>query len=378
MSFLLHPWHLLLIAVSGWINREQQSALEFQHAEIRVLLELLGKKRLVLNDDQRRRLAVKGSVLGRKRLAELVTIFTPDTILRWHRKLVAEKWDYTDQRKPSPGRPPVTDEIKRLVLQFAQENPSWGYDRIAGSLANLGHTISDASVGNILKENGVEPAPERKAKTTWKTFVQAHWDVLGSIDFTTIEVWTRGGLVTFYLLFAMKPCTRRVEFVGCTTSPDDAWMKNMAKGLTCFDDSFFRGTRYVLMDRDTKFSEGFREILKLEGIEPVRLPPRSPNLNAHLERFMRSIKDECLDRMIFFGDKSLRNAVRQYLEHYHTERNHQGIANKIIDPEPDGGQIAGTIECRERLGGMLRYYHRQAAGLSVTTFCSFLREFSPV
>ena len=211
MSFVLHPWQLLLVVLAGWVNQQQQQIIEFQRTEIDVLKEKLGKKRIILNDDQRRRLAVKGKVLGRKVLQEIGCLFTPDTILRWHRELVAQKWDYSDRREKKPGRPPTSEEITQLVLQMARENPSWGYDRIVGALANLGHQISDQTVGNILKAHGIEPAPERKRQTTWKTFIQSHWDVLGAIDFTTIEVWTKGGLVTFYLLFVMEIATRRVS-----------------------------------------------------------------------------------------------------------------------------------------------------------------------
>jgi putative transposase len=173
-------------------------------------------------------MAVKGKSLGRKALMELTTIVTPDTIFRWHRKLVAQKWDYSECRK-SVGRPRVGQEIVNLVVRFARENATWGYDKIQGALANLGHKISDQTVGNILKEHGIEPASERKRLTTWKTFLKTHWDVLGAIDFTTVEVWTKGGLVTYYLLFVMEVATRRVHFAGCTTSPDELWMKQMAR-----------------------------------------------------------------------------------------------------------------------------------------------------
>jgi transposase len=174
-----------------------------------------------LKDDQRRRLAVKGEVLGRKILGEIGASFTPDTILRWHRQLVAEKWDYSD-RRTLVGRPRVRPEIVDLVLRMARENPSWGNVRLQGALANLGHKISDATVGNILREHGIEPVPERKRQSTWKEFLEAHWDVLGAIDFTTIEVWTKSGLVTFYLLFVMEVASRRVHFSGGTTSPDES------------------------------------------------------------------------------------------------------------------------------------------------------------
>jgi putative transposase len=228
MSFILQPWQFFLIVLASWIHREQQKTLEFYQAELEAVMKAQGKKRFRLTDDQRRLLAVKGKSLGRKALMELTTIVTPDTILRWHRKLVAQKWDYSECRK-SVGRPRVGQEIVNLVVRFARENATWGYDKIQGALANLGHKISDQTVGNILKEHGIEPASERKRRTTWKTFLKAHWDVLGAIDFTTVEVWTRGGLVTYYLLFVMEVATRRVHFAGCTTSPDELWMKQMAR-----------------------------------------------------------------------------------------------------------------------------------------------------
>ena len=197
MSFILQPRQLFLLVLSAWVNRYQQQTIDFYICQTKALLECQGKKRILLNDDQRRMLAVKGKALGRKALSELTTIVTPDTILRWHRELVAQKWDYTDRRKKKPGRPAIFDEVKQLVLRMAKENPDWGYDRIQGALGNLGHEISDQTVGNILKAHGIEPAPERKRQTTWKTFLKAHWDVLGAIDFTTVEVWTKGGIVTF-------------------------------------------------------------------------------------------------------------------------------------------------------------------------------------
>ena len=244
---------------------------------------------------------------------------------------------------------------------MARENPSWGYDRIQGALANLGHQISDKTVGNILKAHGIEPAPERKRQTTWKQFIQSHWECLGSIDFTTIEVWTMGGLVTYYVLFVMQVATRSVHLAGCTVNPTADWMKQVARNLTDSCDGFVRGIRSLLMDRDDKFCRDFRDLLEHEGVNPVRLPPRSPNLTPHIERFMRSIEEECLERMIFFGENSLRHAIREYLAHYHGERNHQGLANRILVRGDEVGRASGEIQSRERLGGLLRYYYRKAA-----------------
>ena len=290
MSFVLQPLQLLLSILAGWINDEQQKLIEYLRTENQVLREKLGKKRILLNDDQRRRLAVKGKVLGRKVLDEIGTLFTPDTILRWHRELVARKWDHSDKRR-TVGRPATPQDVVDLILRFAQENPTWGYDRIADALANVGHKVSDQTVGNVLKGHGIEPAPDRKRMTTWSTFLTAHWDQLAAIDFTTVEVWTKSGLVTFYLLFAMRLATRQVRFLGCTPNPGGLWMAQMARNLTDAFDGILRAPiRYVLLDRDTKFTAQFQAILRAADVIPILLPPKSPNCSAHIERFFRSLR----------------------------------------------------------------------------------------
>jgi putative transposase len=361
MNFVVQPWQLLLTILAGWVNQQQQQVIEYLRTENQVLKEMQGKKRILLNDDQRRRLAVKGKVLGRKLLGEFGTLVTPDIILRWHRILVAQKWNHADKRKPT-GRPPTPQEVVDLVLKFASENLTWGYDRIADALANLGHELSDQTVGNILKSHGIEPAPDRKRQMTWSTFLKAHWAQLAAVDFTTIEVWTTGGLTTFYLLFAMRLATRRVHFAGCTINPTGPWMAQIARNLTDdFDGPFREPVRYVLMDRDSKFTDEFRAILSSSGVASVLLPPKSPNCNAHLERFFRSLKEEALERMIFFSERSLRTATNEFLAHFHAERNHQGLDHTIIEPGNEVGQRTGGVICRQRLGGLLKYYYRQAA-----------------
>nr|NIO28578.1 transposase [Candidatus Latescibacterota bacterium]NIO56202.1 transposase [Candidatus Latescibacterota bacterium] len=169
------------------------------------------------------------------------------------------------------------------------------------------------------------------------------------------------GLFNFYLLFIMEIATRRVHFAGCSLSPDKAWMMQVARNLTDPFDGFLNGKRYVLVDRDGKFCPAFRAILKNEDIKPVQLPPRSPDFNAHIERFHRSLKEECLERMIFFGEKSLRKTINTFLGHFRMERNHQGIENRLIEPGEEVGPRDGDVLCRERLGGTLRYYYRKAA-----------------
>jgi transposase InsO family protein len=171
----------------------------------------------------------------------------------------------------------------------------------------------------------------------------------------------RNGLITYYVLFVMELATRRVQFAGVTTSPDEVWMKQIARNLTASDDGFLLGKRYLLMDRDTKFSAAFRRMLTNVDIRPVRLPPRSPNLNSLVERFWRSLREECLDQMIYFGEAMLRRAVNEFVIHFLRERNHQGLQNRLIEPGEEVGRSAGLIQCRERLGGILRYYFRPAA-----------------
>jgi putative transposase len=356
MNLVLHPWQLMLMLLASWVNRQQQEVIEYLRTENLILRERLGKKRILLDDDQRRRLAVKGKILGRKQLEKFGTLFTPDTILRWHRQLVAKKWDYSDRKEKKQGRPRIRQVIVDLTLQFARENPTWGFDRIQGELSKVGYQICDTTVANILKAHGIEPAPTRQRTGSWSTFLKSHWDVIAAIDFTSVEVWTKSGLVTFYLLFVMEMKTRRVHFAGCTTSPHETWVKQMARELTNHEDGFLNGKQYLIMDRDTKFSEAFRSFLSNEGVEPVRLPARSPNMNAHLERFFGSLKSECLDRLILFGEKSMRNAVTQYLAHYHAERPHQGLNNELIVLLEHLLAMNAKIESSARLGGLLRSY----------------------
>ncbi|TWU28014.1 DDE-type integrase/transposase/recombinase [Novipirellula artificiosorum] len=288
MKYILHPWQLFAVILASWINRQQQEVIEYLRTENAVFKEKFGKKRILLTDDQRRRLAVKGKVLGRKTLEQFGTLFTPETILHWHRQLVANKWDYSDRKKKKHGRPRTRQAIVDLTIKFAKENPTWAYDRISGALSNLGYNICDSTIGNILKSHGIEPTPDRKRTGSWETFLKAHWDVMAAIDFTTVEVWTKSGLTTFYLLSVMELKTRRVNFAGCTTNPNEAWMKTIASELTNDEDGFLKDKKYLIMDRDASFSKSFRNFLRHEGVKPVRLPARSPNLNAHLERFFGS------------------------------------------------------------------------------------------
>ena len=356
MNRILTPLHLLIAATAGWLNRQQTDVIDFLIEQNRVLLELHDGKCPRLSDDQRRRLAIKGKAVGRKGLFEIPTLFRPDTILGWHRKLVALKHDYSSRR--GPGRPPVMVEIRELVVRFATDNPSWGYTRIMGALDNLGHVVARTTVANILKENGITPAPERGERTRWRDFLSAHWDVLAATDFFSVEVWTARGLTTYYVLFVIELSTRRVEIAGITPHPHGSFMAQIARNLTDFEDGFLHGKRYLIHDRDPKFTEQFLSILKDSGVDNVKLPRRSPNLNAFAERFVLSIKSECLNKLILFGERSLRRACKEFALHYHEERNHQGLDNRLIDGEPSSGD--GVVQCHRRLGGLLKFYDRAA------------------
>jgi transposase InsO family protein len=285
----------------------------------------------------------------------------PETILAWHRKLVAQKFDGS-QHRPAPGRPKIDKELEGWVVRMAQENRFWGYDRIVGALANLGYTISAQTVGNILKRHGLPPAPERQTTTTWKAFIRTHLDVLVATDFFTAEVWTLGGLVTYYILFFIHLGSRKVHIAGMTPHPHEAWMVQIARNLTMEQWGFLSPGQYLIHDRDGKYCPAFQQIIDTAGVKRVPLPVRSPNLNAYAERWVRSVKDEALSRMILFGEGSLRHVLTEYVEHYHHERNHQGKGNVLLFPAVgQDKERQGAIQCRERLGGLLKYYERTAA-----------------
>ena len=256
----------------------------------------------------------------------------------------------------------LSDAERSTLVRFARENHGWGYDRSVGALANLGHQISDQTAGNILRRHNLAPAPERSRTTTWKEFIQSHVNVLAGADFFTVEVLTWQGLVTYYVLFFIEVTNRRVSLGGITRHPDSCWMEQVARNATMQDTGYLNGCRYLLHDRDKKFCREFRETLAAGGVKCTPIPARSPNLNAHAERWVRSIKEECLSKLILFGERSLRRVVSDFLEHYHQERNHQGQDNLLLFPVSAPRTLGpqGAVRCRERLGGLLKYYSRAA------------------
>ena len=353
-------WKHLLAYITGTVDQELLLRNEYLGTENRILRNQL-QGRLRLRDSERKALVVIGHKLGKQALTAVAQIVKPETMLGWHRTLVAQKFDGPQQRW-SPGRPPIDPELEALMVRMAQEHRSWGYDRMVGALANFGLTVSDQTVGNVLKRHGIAPAPERKTTTTWKAFIRMHMDVLVATDFFTADVWTLGGLVTYYILFFIHLGSRKVHVAGVTPYPNAAWMMQVARNVTMEEWGFLAPGQYLIHDRDPKCCAAFRQIIDEAGVERVVLPPRSPNLNTYAERWVRSIKEECLSRLILFGEASLRQALTQYVEHFHYERNHQGKGNMVLFPTvyPDA-ERAGPIQCRERLGGLLKFYDREAA-----------------
>jgi Homeodomain-like domain len=349
-------WARLLAFVTGLVNQELLLRNEYLIAENRILRSHL-LNRLRLSDPERATLAEIAKRLGRKALNDIATVAKPDTILGWYRRLIAQKFDGSRQRV-YPGRPRASPEIEALVVRFARENRSWGYDRIAGALANLGHIVSDQTVGNILRRHKIAPAPERSRTTTWAEFIRSHMDVLAGADFFTVEVLTWRGLITYYVLFFIEIGSRRVSLGGITRHPDCCWMEQVARNATMEGTGYLNKCRYLLHDRDRKFCPEFRNTLAAGGVKCLPLPARSPNLNSYAERWVRSIKEECLSRLILFGENSLQRVVSNYLDHFHKERNHQGKDNLLLFPT---GAVrsptqATGVRCRERLGGLLKYY----------------------
>ncbi len=349
----------LLMIAAGWVHRHQLIVIEFLQAENRLLNEWLRGKRIRFTDAERALLARKAKALGRQALLELDTIVSPDTLLRWHRRLVAQKWNFAGRR--SAGRPGIMCHISELIVRIGQENPSWGYTRIQGALANLNHKVGRRTIANVLKRNGIEPSPERSSRTPWSTFLKAHWKLLAASDFLTVEVWTARGLVTHYLLFMISLADRVVKISGIATRPDEPWMLQIARNETDSQAGALHAKRYLIIDRDTKYSAQFRRQIRDNGTKVIRLPPMSPNLNAYAERFVRSSKEECLNRIIFTGQASLRRAVTEYVEHYHRERKHQGLENRLIQLPTAVRADHGPIRCHARLGGTLNFYYREAA-----------------
>jgi len=344
---------IVLGVLTGWLDRREREAIAYLIEENRLLRRQLGGRRLRLTDDDRRRLAARAYRVGRAALREIATIATPDTLLRWHRQLIARKWTYARRS----GRHGVLLEIRRLVVRMATENPTWGYTRIQGALKNVGHCVGRSTIRRILKAAGLPPVPQRP--TSWQTFLKAHRGVIAGADFFTTEMWSWRGLVTYYTVFVIDLASRRVHILGSTPYPGDVFMGQIVRLATAAEDGVLIGHSVLICDRDRKWSGVVRQRLGDAGIRVVLTPERASNANAHAERFVRSIKEECLGRIIPLGERHFRRAIAEFVEHYHRERNHQGLDNRLIAGTP-ATDVAGRVRQRSRLGGLLNYYERAA------------------
>jgi len=352
-------FHFVVAMPAGWLNRHQQLVVEYLQAENQARKEQLGGRRLRRTDVQRRRLATKAKAVGRAGLAQLGTVVTADTLLRWYRTRVAEKYDGSKARKP--GRPCVNASIGTLIAAMARSNPTWGYTRTCGALLNLGHEVARNTVKRILTDNGLDPAPQRSRGTSWKTFLASHMGAIAGADFFTVETLSAFWLIRHYVFFVIDIGTRRVHIAGITSQPCRAWMQQIARNVTDAASGFLSGTRYLILERDPLYTHVFRRLLAEAGINVLRLPPRSLNLNAFAERFVRSIRSEGLDRVIPLSEKHLRHLVSEYVAHYHLERNRQGLGNRLLQPlATNTNSCKVPVRTRSRRSGLVNYYYQEA------------------
>jgi putative transposase len=277
----------------------------------------------------------------------------PETVLRWHRQLIARRWTYAHR---PPGRPPLERSLRELILRLADENPQWGYKRIVGELKGVGFTVSATSVRKVLVEAGVKPAPER-TRSSWRAFLRAQAASVLACDFLTVET---AFLQRIYVLFFISLATRRIEYVACTSNPDGGWVAQQARNLIMQlgDEQPFR---FLVHDRDTKFSHAFDEVFRSEGIRVIRTPVQAPNANAHAERWVRTLRAECLDRILIFGRRHLEQVLRIYRRHYNEHRPHRAL--DLLPPsgrDPTPLNAPDRLQRRDLLGGLIHEYQAAA------------------
>jgi putative transposase len=284
-----------------------------------------------------------------------VLIFSPDTVIRWQRELVRRKWTF--RRKAAVGRPRIAPDLEALVLQLAQENARWGYDRIEGELLKLGYSIDRSTIRHLLKRHQLPPAPQRQPKSTWRTFLRHYQHQMLSCDFFTVEtLW----LKTVYVFFFIELGTRRVHIAGCTEHPTSNWIMQQARQLCWSFEDGGPTFRHLLHDRDAKFTTAFDQIFAAQNIEVIHTPIRAPNANAYAERWARSIRQECLDHLIIVNERHLNSVLREYVGYYNTRRPHQGLGQRC----PKGSlESVNTVAIyrREVLGGLINDYYREVA-----------------
>jgi len=304
-------------------------------------------------------LAAKLAGLGcgaKATLNQALLLFKPDTVLRWHRDLVRRKWTFKQLR--TGGRPAAGPELQALLLQLAAENSTWGYSKLHGELLKLGYQIGRSTVRAILKRQHVPPAPERAKKgSNWGTFLSQYREQFLACDFFTVETaW----LQTLYVFFFIELGTRRVHFAGCTAHPTGEWVTQQARQLTWMLQDEQKPIRFLIRDRDAKFTASFDRVFAAEDAKIIRTPYRAPRANAFAERWIRSAREECLDRLLILGEGHLRHVMREYIGYYNQARPHQGIEQRCPVPI-DRARRDGAVKRRDVLGGIIHDYHWEAA-----------------
>lgn len=292
--------------------------------------------------------------LPKAQLEQLILVFKPDTLLHWHRELVKRKWIFKRQSK-RVGRPPIEPQLVELVLQLAREN-RWGDDRITGELKKLGYRISHETVRQILRRHGIPRVPQRQSASTWRTFLKHYKDTLLACDFFTVETIR---LQTLYVFFFIEVGTRRVHLAGITAHPTQAWVAQQARQIIWNLQTQQATFTHVIRDNDGKYGAVFDAVFASEGIETVHTPIRAPRANAYAERWVRSVREECLDQLIILNAAHLRYVLHEYEGYFNMARPHQGIGQKIPDPPPQDS-TSGTVRRRDLLGGVLHDYYRAA------------------
>ena len=299
---------------------------------------------------------VQKARLSRVRLSHSLLLFTPEMVLRWHRELVRQKWTFP--HRPALGRPRIPPDLEALILRLAQENPRWGYSRINGELLKLGYRVGRSTIRDVLKRQHIPPAPMRaRRRSTWRAFLRQHQQQLLACDFFTVEtLWVK----TLYVLFFIEIGTRRVHLAGCTARPTAQWVTQQARQLVWKLQEEGKILRFLLHDRDAKFPSSFDVVFASEGMEVILTPYRAPNANAYAERWVRSVREECLDHLLIINERHLDHALTEYSQYYNQARPHQGIGQRIPD-SPNHQPGPGPVQRRDLLGGLLHDYSRDAA-----------------
>ena len=347
-------WAKLLSNLSQNVNEELLKQNELLKAQV---LELQQHQQGQIRDTEffKRHMARLAKGLSNSALEAACLVVGPSTVLRWHRELIAKKFDGSKKRS-YPGRR-IGSAMESLIVAMAEDN-CWGALRIQGALKHIGHTVSHQTVLNVLKRHGLHPSPCRIADNSWAKFLKFHLAVTVATDFLTQEVITAKGYVTYYILFFIRLDTRRVHVAGITQYPNQNWMLQVARNLAGVNEDFLDRSRYLICDRDTKYTRQFKRLFREHGIKTIRLPPYSPNLNAYAERWARSIKEDCLNHLVLLGEGSLRHAVSEYVAFYNHERPHQGLENELVLSQSSETATKGAVKVRSRLGGLLNFYYR--------------------